>query len=121
MVVRLESGISANDEDIAVLVIDWEHERYGHIGKLKYHDDQGHNYLVLFVDGQECVFCDLQSDSFGVRQQAEVYYWKQDKVGDQWDERGRGPDGLIRKCADLGLNFPELESQYNRLFREVLV
>ncbi len=103
--------------DLAILVTDPEHQRFGHLARVNSDLTKNLGALgITFTDGTHTVFPDAL---FAQHCSIQLFYRKPDAVGRALDESDSGPVSLLRNY--LGLN-PEgaatFRDQYQALFGE---
>jgi hypothetical protein len=105
-------------EDIAVLVIDRNHPRFGQLGRLTFHDWQEYGiYSVAFQDGSVDVpdgLCAGDPPS-----PVKIFYRFGDEVGRTFDAKKAGLEELKRLHQELGIGTLEsLAEKYESAFHQ---
>jgi hypothetical protein len=106
-------------DNIAVLVIDRNHARFGELGRLMAHDwKENGDYIVRFPKGDEITHFPDNSQT----PQVKNFYAFRDDMGRKYDEDGLGPFGLIRnfldlKCGDLRDFVNRYEAAFEKPFQ----
>ena len=115
---RMEWDASSHIENIAVLVTDRRHQRFGQLGVLVGHDWKEYGILyVSFPDGREEFhdgMCKGDPPS-SVR----TFYRCRNEKGEGFDEEDKGPMSLIKTYLNLRVgDLNDFAEQYMRVFGE---
>jgi|SRR3989338_1673640 len=106
-------------DNLAVLIVNRTHPRFGQIARLEMCDwrESGNLYVKYSDDASEAI--SIGGDPGQPPSPAKLFYRLRNETGSEFDNRGVGPVGLLNDYASLGIGDSKtFLEHYQDVFRE---